>query len=157
MAEKWPGLTLDLDRTAVFGESAGGYLSLQSALLFPPLSTQIKVVMAQYCAIYPDIAEWNPRSAEVQPEADELVDAYSANIKPGTIRLSSPFPALGDLGLAMQQTGRHREWLGDDEHLRLDYCLRTAEKVPPLWILQGIDDQRVSLTLGGEGHGHGRN
>jgi acetyl esterase/lipase len=154
VAEKWPGVTLDLDRTAVFGESAGGYLSLQSAFLFPPPSSQIKVAMAQYPAIYPDIAEWNPRPAEVLPEADALVDAYMAQINPGTIRLSSPFPALADLGLAMNQTGRHREWLGNDERLTLDYCLRTAEKVPPLWVMQGIDDQRVSLTFGGEGYGH---
>ena len=153
MVEKWPGLTLDLERTAVFGESAGGYLSLQSALLFP--SAAIKVVMAQYCALYPDIAAWNTPPDEVPLSADAFINAYIAQIKPGTIRLSSPFPALGDLGQAMRQTGRRREWLGDDERLTLDYGLRTAEKVPPLWIMQGIDDQMVSLTFPDERHGHG--
>jgi acetyl esterase/lipase len=143
VAEKWPGLTLDLDRTAALGESAGGYLALQSAFLFP--SANIKAVMAQYCAIYPDI-EWYPRPAEPPAEANAIVEAYVSQIKPGAIRLSSPFPALVDFGVALKQTGRHREWMGDDERLTINYCLRTTEKMPPIWIMQGTDDQIVSLA-----------
>jgi acetyl esterase/lipase len=141
VAKKWPGLILDLDRTAVSGESAGGYLALQSGFLFP--SADIKVVMGQYCAIYPDI-KWRPGPAEGAVEANEFIEAYLAQIKPGDIRLTSPFPERVDLGDAMRQSGRYNEWIGEDERLRLDYCLRTAESIPPIWIMQGTEDSRVS-------------
>lgn len=143
MAEKWPGLTLNLDSIAAFGESAGGYLCLQSAFLFP--SAQIKAVMAQYCALYPDITQWNPRPAEVLPAADAFINSYMVQNKPETIRLSSPYPALGNLGQAIRQTGGHRDLLGDDKRLTLDYGLRTVKKVPLVWIMQGTNDQIVSL------------
>jgi hypothetical protein len=126
----------------VTGESAGGYLALQSGILFP--SANIQVVMAQYPAIYPDI-EWVPRPAEVPSEAQALVDAYIAKTK-GTIRLQTPWPTMMDFGNALRQTGRHYEIMGDDERLTLDYGLRKAEKIPPLWIMQGTEDRIVSLT-----------
>jgi hypothetical protein len=112
--------------------------------------------MAQYCAIYPDVAAWRPPVPEAPPAADAFIQAYIAQIKPGTIRLSSPYPALRDLGQAMKETGRQREWVGNDERLTLGYGLRTAEKVPPLWIIQGTDDRVVSLTLSCEEHGNGQ-
>ncbi|KFZ23672.1 hypothetical protein V502_01855 [Pseudogymnoascus sp. VKM F-4520 (FW-2644)] len=140
VAEKWPGLILDLARIAVSGESAGGYLALQSGFLFP--SADIKVVMGQYCAIYPDI-KWRPGPGEGAVEANEFIEAYLAQIKPGDIRLTSPFPEGMDLGNAMRQSGRYNEWIGEDERLRLDYCLRTVENIPPIWIMQGIEDSRV--------------
>jgi len=145
LAEKCPGLSLDLDRTAVVGESAGGFLSLQSAFLWP--EARIRVVLAQYCGMYPDITSYNQRPAVVPPEADEFIDRYLAQIKPGTIRLSSPFPALMDLGMAMRQTGRHREWLGNDERLTLGYGLKAAKSIPPIWVMQGKDDQIVSFKF----------
>jgi acetyl esterase/lipase len=143
IAEKWPGLTVDLGRTATIGESAGGYLALQSASLFP--LANIKAVMAQYCAIYPDI-EWYPRPSSPPAEATAFVEDYLSNIKPGAIRLSSPFPAMLDFGGALKQTGRHREFMGDDERLTINYCLRTTQKMPPIWIMQGIEDSIVSLA-----------
>jgi acetyl esterase/lipase len=143
VAEKWPGLTVDLNRTATLGESAGGYLALQSALLFP--SANIKVVMAQYCALYPDI-EWYPQPSSPPAEANAFIEAYLSKIKPRTIRLSSPFPAMLDFGGALKKAGRHREFMGDDERLTINYCLRTAEKMPPIWIMQGIQDSIVSLA-----------
>jgi len=85
------------------------------------------------------------------------MNTYLAQIKPGTMRLSSPFPApvLMELGTAIKQTGRYRELMGDDERLTLNHGLRTAEKLPPIWIMQGIDDSRVSLTLSGQRYGYG--
>lgn len=152
ITEKWPGLTLDLSRTAVFGESAGGYLSLQSAFLFP--SAQIKAVLAQYPAIHPDIALFKPRPAVPSPDAEAILDAYIAHIKPGAIRLSSPFPALMDIAQALNQTYRYRGWLGDDKRLTLNHGLTSADKIPPIWILQGVDDTIVSRSLSGRGHIH---
>jgi hypothetical protein len=55
-----------------------------------------------------------------------------------------------ELGDAIRQTGRRWEFFGDDERLKLGYGLRTAEKIPPIWIIQGTEDRIVSLTLCGE-------
>jgi len=154
VSKKYPGLTVDLNRTAACGESAGGYLSVQSALIFHD-KTNIKVVMAQYCGMHPDIPYYNPEPEVAKDEAAavELAEAnqyltnYSANIKPGTIRRSDPFPALVEWQRAMQQTGRHRDFLGDDERLTLEYGLRTAMAVPPMWVIQGTDDTIVSIQI----------
>ena len=141
LAEKWPSLKLDLGHTAVTGESAGGYLALQSGFLFP--SANIRVVMAQYPTIYPDI-EWVPRPVEIPTEAQAVVDAYIAKTR-GNIRLQTPWPAMMDFGEALRKTGKHHELMGDDERLTLEYALRTVEALPPLWIIQGTEDRIVSL------------
>jgi hypothetical protein len=107
--------------------------------------------MAQYCAIYQDIPAWNAwnqrSSTKEQVAADALLKEYIAQIKPGAIRLSSPYPAMLEVGDAIGQTGRRWEFFGDDERLTLGYGLRTAEKIPPVWIIQRTEDRIVSLTM----------
>lgn len=109
--------------------------------------------MGQYCAIYPDI-KWRPGPAEGAVAANKFIEAYLAKIKPGDIRLTSPFPEGVDLGDAMRQSGRYNEWIGEDKRLRLDYCLSTVEEIPPIWIMQGTEDSRVSLYLGWKLYGN---
>ncbi|KAK3352529.1 Alpha/Beta hydrolase protein [Lasiosphaeria hispida] len=140
---KFPHLAPDLTRIAAVGESAGGFLSIQSALLFNE-DAQIKAILAAYPAMYPDIASYNQRPAEVDPGADAVVSEYLAKVrgdgvKP-TVRVSSPWPELQDVLEAMGKTGRHRELLGDDERLTLGYALRKAGKMPPIWVIQGSED-----------------
>lgn len=141
LAAKHPGLTVDLDRAAACGESAGGFLSLQSALLFP--RSNIRVVMAQYPSMYPDLKAYNQRHEEATAEEDKLLTDYITSSR-GKIRLGSKFPWRPDLMLAMSNTGRHREILGDDLRLMLGHSLRIAGEVPPIWIAQGVDDDIVS-------------
>ncbi|CAM1503241.1 Fc.00g080170.m01.CDS01 [Cosmosporella sp. VM-42] len=140
IAERWPGLSLDLGHTAVCGESAGGYLSIQSAILFP--EAEIKAVLAQYPAMHPDISAWSPDPKPVaDAEANALIDKYVAEIKPGAIRVSSPFPVLVEFMIAILKTGRYPEILGDDKRLTLGYGLREAGAIPPVWVMQGTSDQ----------------
>lgn len=151
-AEKWPRLTVDLERTAVCGESAGGYLALQSAFLFPPAATRIKAVIAKYCAIYPDRETLRvPLPMKLAPEADKIIAEYTSRTA-GSIRVSSPFPELAEIQQAVRQAGRLVEWMGDDERLKLNYCLRTAKNVPPIWVMQGIEDTIVSLPFCCQNH-----
>lgn len=65
----------------MIGDSAGGYLSLRSAFLFP--WADIKAINGQYCLIYPD-ANWISQPAEVSPEVGELIDTYTSQTA-GTI------------------------------------------------------------------------
>ncbi|KAK9249786.1 Alpha/Beta hydrolase protein [Lipomyces tetrasporus] len=105
-----PNLTLDLDRIATVGESASGYLAMQSGFLFP--EAKVRVIMAQNCAMYPDVRMYN----------------------------SHPTDPLEKENAFLLKTGRKEEVMGNDERLRLDYCLRTTKEIPPMWIAQGTED-----------------
>ncbi|KAJ9144981.1 Alpha/beta hydrolase fold-3 [Pleurostoma richardsiae] len=137
LTSKHLGLTVDLDRIAVCGESAGGYLSLQSALLFP--QAKIRIVMAQFPSMYPDLEAYNPRLECATAEEDKLLTDYMVTHK-GEIRIGSKFPWRTDLMSGMFNTGRHREMLGDDPRLTLGHPLRLSKTIPPVWIAQGVDD-----------------
>ncbi|KAH8878593.1 alpha/beta-hydrolase [Thozetella sp. PMI_491] len=141
ISAQWPHISLDLERIAAIGESAGGYLSLQSAFQFP--EAKVKVVLAQYCGLFPDIPEYTHQAAEDPSEANAFVDNYLASIKPGAIRLLTPFPELLPFVEAMVKTQRHREFMGDDERMTLNYGLRVAENLPPIWVIQGTEDELV--------------
>ncbi|KAK3318885.1 Alpha/Beta hydrolase protein [Apodospora peruviana] len=150
ITQKYPHLEIDLSRTAAFGESAGGFLSLQSAFLFQS-KANIKAVVAPYPAMYPDIACYNPRQLPegVQTAQDDAITAYiQENARQGKVRLSTPFPELLELLVVNYlATGRHREMLGEDQRLRLEYGLQTAVEggkgVPPIWILQSTEDRVI--------------
>lgn len=138
----YPDLSVNLERVAACGESAGGYLSLQSALLFP--QSKISVVMAQYPSMFPDLKAYNQRLETATPQEDQFITDYAKEHK-GKIRLGSKFPWNPELMVAMANTGRHRQMLGDDPRLTFGHCLRTANQVPPIWIAQGVDDHIVSI------------
>ncbi|KAJ8104426.1 Alpha/Beta hydrolase protein [Lipomyces tetrasporus] len=113
-----PNLTLDLDRIATVGESASGYLAMQSGFLFP--EAKVRVIMAQNCAMYPDVRMYNSHPTDPLEKENAFVDAYLKQLKPGAMRLSTPFPTMIDFAL--------------------DYCLRTTKEIPPMWIAQGTED-----------------
>lgn len=138
---KWSHITINLDKIAVWGESAGGYLSLQSAFLFP--EANIKAVMPQYCCMYTDLVEYQNGAVD-DPEARALLDKFVAVLKPGSIRVSSPFPENLNLVLAINKTRRHLEFFGSDERLSLGHALQVAEKIPPIWVMQGTEDRLMS-------------
>jgi acetyl esterase/lipase len=143
IAERWPHISLDVDRAAVFGESAGGYLSIQSAFLCP--EANIKLIMPQYGAMFPDINEYSAKPSPHLSESNSAIDTYLKNMKPGAIRSLSPYPTFGPFVGAVAITGRYRELLGDDERLTLDYGLKSIKSLPAIWVAQGTDDPIVSL------------
>jgi hypothetical protein len=70
------------------------------------------------------------------------------NVKPGAVRTQSPYPELARFGAAIAATGRFRENWGSSEDRKvatLEYALRKAEHIPPLWIMQGTENSIVSL------------
>jgi acetyl esterase/lipase len=141
----YPNVTPDLDRIASSGESAGGYLVIQSALLFGELS-KVKVVMPQYGATFTDIDTYNPGwPNEVTPEQHKLLDDYIAEHK-GEIRLGTRFPWHPELVMAIRNVGGIRRMMGDDPRCKLAECLRLADRVAPMWFVQGADDPIVSCN-----------
>ena len=139
---KWGRVSADLGRIALSGEGAGGTLALHSAFLWP--QARARLVMAQHCGFDPDCRSFNPRPPDVPAELDRLVTEYLRRIRPGTFRVSSPFPEYWDLVQALLRSGRLRELLGRDERAHIRPNLRRAAEVPPIWIVQGAEDSIVS-------------
>ncbi|KAK3306751.1 Alpha/Beta hydrolase protein [Chaetomium strumarium] len=151
IAARYPHLTPDLTRVVASGESAGGYLALQSALQFNG-TAKLRAVMTQYPALFPDVPGFRARPAGVpeQSPLDVVVDdaIKSARAARGTvvIRTSSPWPAKADLIRAVFATGRLADLYGEDPEgrLTLRYALARAEEAPPpLWLIQGDEDAMV--------------
>jgi acetyl esterase/lipase len=144
----------DTTRIASAGESAGGYLSIQSGLLFNHHpSAKIRAIAASYPAQYPDVASYNPRAEEARRDAmqEAIVDAYMAKAAERKLpaRISSPWPEGSELVMAMVQTGRHREMMGDEEGLTLRGALDGAVdgEAPAIWVIQGDEDDLVRFSL----------
>ncbi|KAK1836835.1 Alpha/Beta hydrolase protein [Podospora conica] len=150
-----PALPARLSPTQVLaaGESAGGYLSIQSALLFNP-AAGIRAVAATYPAQYPDVAAYNVRHSGVVVggEDDAVVDAYLGAVRRGEkkVRVSTPWGTYAEgegLIQAMGPTGRHREMMGGDGRLTLGGGLEVARgrggEGAAVWIVQGREDDLV--------------
>jgi len=142
-----PGVHADLAHVAACGESAGGYLSVQSGLSQP--KGFIKAVIATYPCLdlessyYSAAYEKSVLGAPTIPEA-VLADHLKA-MEPGRIVTSVPPPGRLPIALSFVQQGRFPEFLGSDESL---YPLKRMEKVdevPPMLILHGRDDSAVPV------------
>ncbi|KAK3358026.1 Alpha/Beta hydrolase protein [Lasiosphaeria hispida] len=148
VSDTWPKVSIDLSHIAAAGQGSGGTLALQSSFLWP--QTGIKVIMAQYCAIDTDSPMFSPRPHDPPRDLDGFVTRYLQRIRPGTFRVSSPFPEYFDLLFAVHQTGRFRDMVGTDGSLRLRKNMCQAKAVPPIWMSQGAEDRIVSRLAADE-------
>ncbi|GLA62231.1 hypothetical protein AtubIFM55763_003541 [Aspergillus tubingensis] len=137
------GLSPQLSKVAVAGESAGGYLSLQSAFLFP--EARISVVLAQYATLDIDSPFYNPPPPS-PPSGHSIVNEYLAKLKSSSVRVSSPMPDRWDLCEAILAEGRHREFIGNEDKVRLMSTLEQAQNPPAIWLAQGDKDPIVPMA-----------
>ncbi|KAL9607327.1 MAG: hypothetical protein Q9167_007753, partial [Letrouitia subvulpina] len=128
----------DLTRLACTGQSTGGYLAVQSALLFPELS-QIKLVASgslntdvPYCRIPgPRVILGKkpppPRKAEI------VVRDYVKNIKPQTVRTSGNVIEMWNFLTCVLQQAYLARWVGAQKQDELDVMkvLERAKSMPP--------------------------
>ncbi len=148
LSARWPHLTPDLGHLAAVGESAGGYLALQSALQFNR-AAKLRAVIAQYPSMFTDLKAFNLAPPKVDATLTEAVAEYVAAAKaaPESVKVSSPWPERADLLIGAFATGVVRDVLGADEEgrLTLGYALAQAEEVPPpVWIVQGDEDVLIA-------------
>ncbi|GLA81452.1 hypothetical protein AtubIFM56815_005103 [Aspergillus tubingensis] len=120
------GLSPQLSKVAVAGESAGGYLSLQSAFLFP--EARISVVLAQYATLDIDSPFYNPPPPS-PPSGHSIVNEYLAKLKPSSVRVSSPMPDRWDLCEAILAEGRHREFIGNEDKVPMATATNFVEQM----------------------------
>lgn len=103
-----PGVEADLSNVFVAGESAGGYLAIQSILLAQPGSQPLAMVVAQYPML--DLEDWqfnraDPSNApfDLPGLPREVLDNHLSSLKPGTIITERVPPAGGELISVMLQ------------------------------------------------------
>lgn len=147
LAQQYPGLTIDMNRIAVTGESAGGFLTLVSGFSFANEAPGIRVLLAQYCAIDPHNphcvahAENMPMPIEV---AHAVMNKHMASLEPGAVRVSSVFPDKLDVAMALMKTDKLDIMIAAGDQFSLSRSVKTAATVPPIWIIQGEEDKLVS-------------
>ena len=143
-------LEADLGKVLVAGESAGGYLSIQSGMLQPPGS--IQTVIAQYPVLDYDSEFFSTAYKKSILGAPQLprsiLDDHLKTMKPGSVvSACNPPDARRSLSTSCVQQGRFLEFLGDDEMV---YPMRRVgkvdgESVPPMLIIHGKDDSAVPV------------
>lgn len=141
-------ITPDFNKIAVYGESAGGYLAIQSGLLRSDL---VKAVIAAYPVTYIDSDWYSKASTDKSPFGTpqlprQMLDAHIAAIKPGTIVTSATPPDRIPLGIVALQHGLFSELFGEDDAFHPDRVLAkksAGDKVPYLYVLHGKGDTAV--------------
>ena len=139
------GVTAANDRVLVTGESAGGWLALQSALR-PTPRQQIRAVISQYAMIdmrseyytgdfekhiFTPVAPQLPRS---------ILRDYLAGLKGSEVIASAVPPDRVPLVISSLQQGSFGKLLGEDSSLYPLEMIDSVERLPPLWLIHGTDD-----------------
>lgn len=158
------GIEADLGRVLLSGESAGGYLSLQTALTFnasPSPHPRIRVLASSFPMLYLRSARYTERyhkqifDAPQLPEA--IIDAHLASIANAPKRpvvTSTPMvdAPRGALAFALVQHGRFAEVLGEDRdpapgkrRLHPEDRVADGRVLPPTLFLHGTDDSAVPV------------
>jgi acetyl esterase/lipase len=141
-------VVLDLGRVMVYGESAGGYLAIQSGLMRPDL---VKAVVAAYPMTYID-SPWYAEAGDKHPfgiptvSKEEVLDTYLKNMEKGKIVTSSDPYARLPLAIAALQNGLFPEILGKEDEIypaRVLGKMSGEEKVPFLFVMHGTEDTAV--------------
>ncbi|KAF2489318.1 alpha/beta-hydrolase [Lophium mytilinum] len=138
-----PALHADFTHLLVSGDSAGGWMALQSAYMLP--KDFIKAMFLTY-----PITQALPGAGATEkyglpiPDA-EWLERYLSNIKPGAVVTSAAPPARMDVCFALIEHGRMSEFLGAGAEFDTLEALDGATWFPRTWVLHGKDDTLVSL------------
>lgn len=140
-------ITPDFGKVLSYGDSAGGYLAIQSGLLRPDF---VKAVMAAYPMTYVD-SEWytvastgkNPNGAPEIPKS--VFEEHVRGMQEGNIVSGAFPPERLQLTMSILQSGGFTG-LGNDDSLfpaRVLEKMSGEEKVPFLFAFHGTGDRAV--------------
>jgi hypothetical protein len=139
LAENWDTVP-DLSRIACTGQSAGGYLAVQSALLFGELSN-LKVIATMGGSIDANIPQCRlpgPRlilGKRPPPpgKAESIIRTYLKGIKLETVRTNGDVVEMWNLVTCVLQQAYLARWLSADIDERLDVInvMKKAKSIPP--------------------------
>lgn len=130
----------------VSGDSAGGYLALQSGLTRP--KGEIKAILVQYPMT--NHARRSPDDAMLgmqTPSREWLDEKIAALVKPGAI-VSSAHPDATErsgLSMAMNAYGRFIEFFGEEKRLWPITAVESVKFLPPTTIFHATSDSAVKF------------
>lgn len=142
-------ITPDLTTLLVTGESAGGWLALQSARLAPD---RVAAVIAHYPMLDLRDAHYTADHEKrlfdpPMPQLDRaLLRDFVAGLRGDEVVSSAVPPARGELFASMLQQGSYGRFFGEASELYpLDVLGRGAWVPPPTWILHGEGDTVIPV------------
>ena len=141
------GTEVDLTKVLANGESAGGYLAIQSGLSNP--SSLVKAVIATYPMLNlksPFFTEKYEKILLGQPTMPESVLAdHVKSMEKGKIVCSAIPPNRLGIALSLIQQGKYLEYLGHEEILFPVERIDQVKKLPYTLILHGEQDSAVPV------------
>lgn len=147
--KSYPDLELDVNNLLVGGESAGGYLTLQTALL-PLTKLPINILFVQYpvadvagCINPPDLDGDEVPGAWLHPYPYSVVEEHLAALKPGKICTRAKFGGRMTLHFALTHAGRLVDISGDKAWLDPMSSLDTAGPLPPILLYHSKEDEAI--------------
>lgn len=139
-----PGLELDVSNLLVGGESTGGYLTAQTALL-DMTKLPIKVLFIQYPAL--DLATLLRVPEDTPHNPYSLVEEHLAALEPGEICTRAKFGSRMDLHRAMVHAGKFCDISGDKAWIDPMTSLEIAPRLPPVLLCHSQQDEAVCVTF----------
>jgi acetyl esterase/lipase len=147
-----PGVELDKGKLLVGGDSAGGLVALQSALVTDiGREGRIKALLCQYPMTDKLERPFEDTFKDIPSPKSSYIDEHIASIKPNTV-LSSAVPPIEDLptsriqlSYALAAHGRWLEFYGTDKELLPITAIEGASSFPPALIVHGKQDTLVSI------------
>lgn len=144
LQEELPSIDLDNSNLLIGGESAGGHLAVQSALL-GLTRLPIKVLFIQYPPL--DLADLF-KVPDIPGDADRLpyslVEEHLASQKPGSVCTRARFGSRMDLMGAMLQAGKFCDVEGENAWIDPMTSLQSAGNLPPILLYHSKEDEAVS-------------
>jgi acetyl esterase/lipase len=138
-----PNIQLDFEKLLVTGDSAGGHMSIHSALMTPP--SLIKAMLLQYPMTSYLNREATALFNDQETPGPEVIDDYISAIVPGTIVSSFVPPERMNISFALSTYGRWQEFFGYTKGLLPIEAIENATSFPPTWIVHGERDTAVSV------------
>ncbi|KAJ8101952.1 Alpha/Beta hydrolase protein [Lipomyces tetrasporus] len=140
------GINVDIEKLLVVGESAGGYLAIQSALSQPSISAAIAAYpMIDLKSDFYSKAFEKPIMGSAMLPAS-IIDEHITDMSPGQIVSSAEPPARVGLAFAIVQQGRFMDFFGNGPPALFPMeQVEHIQSVPPLFIFHGRDDTAVPV------------
>ncbi|KAL5497708.1 hypothetical protein ACEPAH_2639 [Sanghuangporus vaninii] len=158
------GIQVDLGRVLVLGDSAGGYLALQTAISYfnPESKESIRAVIAAYPMVDLRSPLWTtdyPKQVLDFPQfPNSIIDDFLASVANSEERTvvsnaRTDDPRRAPLAVALTQHGRYLEVLGTDRdpvpgkrRIHPEDRIVDGKSLPPVLFLHGADDSAVPVS-----------
>ena len=138
---------VDLGQILLVGDSAGGYLAVQSVFIQPACVIRAIIGMYPMIDIRSDFFQKKYEKPILghSPVPSEVVDEHLQSIRPGQIVSTANPPARWELAVSLVQNGRYLEFFGTEPDLFPLERLDQVRGMPPFFIFHGNEDSAIPV------------